>query len=306
MVVPLDQLKSNVTSLHGGAGVDWLHRLPDIIAECEREWAITASQPFPNLSYNYAAPALGRGGANLVLKIGRPSPAFRAETEALRWFDGRGSVRLLAYDADLGAMLLERLSPGEPLSRLSCDQQATSAAAQVMQQLWRPAPPLSGFPTIENWAAGLQRLRQRFEGETGPLPRGLVERAETLFAELIASMDAPVLLHGDLHHDNILSAERQSWLAIDPQGVIGEPAYEVGALLRNVAPQFLAGARLSSLLRRRIAQFADELGFDRERLRNWGLAQAVLSAWWCIEDHGEGWEWPVACAEALAAAMDLT
>jgi streptomycin 6-kinase len=149
--------------------------------------------------------------------------------------------------------------------------------------------------------AGLQRLRAEFGGGGGPFPARLVEQAETLFAELLASAAEPVLLHGDLHHQNILAAEREPWLAIDPKGLIGEPAYEVGALLRN---QLHMPADTSGLLARRVDQFAGELGLDRQRLLGWGLAQAVLSAWWDYEDHGHGWEKPLACAEVLAELME--
>jgi len=112
-------------------------------------------------------------------------------------------------------------------------------------------------------------------------------------------MREPVLLHGDLHHDNILAAERQPWLAIDPKGLVGEPEYEVGALLRNPMPGLLAIPHPERVLARRLDILAESLGFDRDRLRAWGLAQAVLAAWWSIEDHGQGWETWIACAALL-------
>jgi streptomycin 6-kinase len=126
-----------------------------------------------------------------------------------------------------------------------------------------------------------------------------VEEAERLFTELLGSMSEQVLLHGDLHHYNILAAERQPWLAIDPKGVVGEPAYEVGALMRNQLPQPLAGAEASRFIARRLDQLAEELGLDRARLHGWTLAQAVLSAWWSVEDHGYGGESAIALAQLL-------
>ena len=113
-------------------------------------------------------------------------------------------------------------------------------------------------------------------------------------------MAEPMLLHGDLHHDNILSAERQPWLAIDPKGIVGEPAYEVGALLRNPWSVLLDMPQPGRILARRVDQLAEELGFDRARIVGWGIAQAVLSAWWCLEDHYPGWEFSIGCAELLA------
>ena len=145
-------------------------------------------------------------------------------------------------------------------------------------------------------------MRERYGGGTGPLPEALVDRAERLFAELLASMSGLVVLHGDLHHFNILAAERQPWLAIDPKGVVGEPEYEVGAFLRNPTPDLLSNPHAGWILSRRLDQFSEELSFDRERLRNWGMAQAVLSAWWSIEDHGYGGEEAIAFAELLAGA----
>jgi streptomycin 6-kinase len=93
-------------------------------------------------------------------------------------------------------------------------------------------------------------------------------------------------LHGDLHHYNILASERAPWLAIDPQGVIGEPAYETGALLRNPLPQVYEWPDFAERTARRVDVMAERLGVDRQRISGWGLAQAVLSAWWTMEDQG--------------------
>jgi len=291
-----------IVELYGARGLEWLDRLPSIIADCAQRWSLTVGAPFEPLSYNYVAPAVRPDGLDVVLKIGVPNPELLTEIEALRLFDGQGIVQLLEADCDQGLLLLERFKPGVPLSSLDDDEQATSIAVQVMRRLWKPAPlPEHPFPTAARWAAGLGRLRERFDGGTGPLPGRLVEAAETLFTELISSMAEPMLLHGDLHHQNILAAERQPWLALDPKGLVGEPAYEVGALLRNPMPQLLAEPRPGRILARRLDQLAEELGFDRARLLGWGVAQAVLSAWWSLEDHGHGWEPGIACAEILAA-----
>jgi len=289
-----------ILEVFGEGGAEWLRRLPDLIAQFERIWSIRAGPPFPNLSYNYVAPGIRGDGAQVVLKLGVPNPELTTEIEALRFFEGAGAVLLMEADAAQGALLLERLTPGRPLSALDDDEQATCVAVDVMRQLWRPAPRAHGFRTVEQWAAGLGRLRTRFGGGCGPLPASLVEQAEGLFADLLPSMGEVVVLHGDLHHDNILSAERQPWLALDPKGVVGEREYEVGALLRNPLPRLLEETKPGRVLARRIRQLADELGFERERLRAWGLAQAVLSAWWSIEDHGGGWEPAIACAQWLA------
>ena len=295
-----DNFARTMVEVYGEAGTEWLHRLPDLIASLERQWSLTVMPPFTPLSYNYVAPAVRDDGLDVVLKVGFPSREFFSEMEALRLYDGHGIVQLLEADNQQGAMLLEYLKPGTPLSSLTDDEEATSIAAWVMRQLWRPAPAQHNFPTVAKWASGLGKLREQFGGTTGPLPTALVEEAESLFSELIGSMTEQSLLHGDLHHDNIVRAERQPWLALDPKGLVGEPAYEVGALLHNQLPEPFTASNGRPILARRLDQLAEELGLDRERLRAWGVAQAVLSAWWSIEDHGYGWEPAIACAQILS------
>ena len=291
-----------MVDLNADEGVAWLDRLPALIAACERRWGLTVGAPFVPLSYNYVAPAVRLDGSAVVLKLGFPDDALIAEMEALRLYDGHGIARLLESDPDGGALLLERLTPGTPLARLRDDERMTSIAAQVMRELWRPVPAGHGFRPLAEWVDGIERLREEFDGGTGPFPRALVEQAETLFAELLASMTEPVLLHGDLHHENILQAERRPWLAIDPKGLVGEPAYDVGPLLYNQLPEPFEAATTGRMLSRRMDQLAEELGLDRQRVQSWAFAQTVLSAWWSYEDHGHGWEPTIALAEVMRDA----
>ncbi|HEX8118622.1 MAG TPA: aminoglycoside phosphotransferase family protein, partial [Pyrinomonadaceae bacterium] len=129
-------------ALHGEAGRLWLDGLPGLIEKCARRWSLKVGPPFPSLSYNYAAPAEGRRGERLVLKVGVLVAELLSEIEALRLFDGRGAVRLFDADGGWGALLLERLEPGTQLLAL-CEEDdgaATGAAAGVMKRLWRPVP----------------------------------------------------------------------------------------------------------------------------------------------------------------------
>jgi streptomycin 6-kinase len=288
---------------YGERGVVWLENLPNLIADCEKRWSLAVQPPFPDLSYNYAAPAVRADGMECVLKIGVVNPELLCEIEALRLYDGHGIVRLLAADPEQGILLLERLRPGTPLVTVADDEVATAVAAQVMRQLWRPVPPDHPFPTVANWARGMERLRREFDGGTGPFPTKLVETAESLFADLLPSQAEPVLLHGDLHHWNILRATRAPWLALDPKGVVGEPAYEIGAWLRNPIDRLTHWPDLKRIQARRIDQFAEVLSSDRQRLVGWGIAQAVLSAWWSYEDHGHGWDGAIVCAESLLGLL---
>jgi streptomycin 6-kinase len=156
---------------------------------------------------------------------------------------------------------------------------AVPAAADVMRSLWRPPPERHRFRSAGHWG----RL----------LAPG--SRAAGLYAELCDSMAEPVVLHGDLHHENILRSG-DGWVAIDPKGVIGEPAYETGALLRNPRPSLLDLPDPGRVLRRRADQLAELLELDVARVHGWAYAQAMLSAAWHVDD-GEDPSFSLAVAE---------
>jgi len=298
-VIP-DNFRRDMIVMHGEEAIAWLDRLPAILANCERRRGLTIGPPFA-LTFNYVAPAVRADGTQVVLKVCSLTDEFPQQPEALRLVDGHGMVRLLECDPAEEIMVLERLVPGTFLRNVEDDEVSTSIAASIMRKIWRPVPEKHPFKTVQDWGKGFDRLRQYYGGGTGPFPKALLEEAETLYRELSASMSQPVLLHGDLHHENILAAEREPWLAIDPKGLVGEPAYETGAWLRNPMPQLLDMPQPGRILARRINQLAEELGFDRARLRDWGLAQAMLSAWWSMEDSGELSIFSITCAELLAA-----
>ena len=274
----------------GKEGANWLQRLPSILNEIANRWEISLQNPFDDMAYNFVAPVILKDGSEVVLKVGVPNPELYYEMDALRLFNGRGAVRLLQADLELGALLLERLKPGESLLHLENDEEATKIAGMVMRQLWATGVDENIFPSVEYWAGGFQRLRPDGSGSHVLFPQHWLDHAQGLFRDLLASMEEAGLLHGDLHHWNILSAGRQPWLAIDPKGVFGEPAYEVGAWLRNPFPAILAEPFPHRIISRRVDQLSEQLGFDRERLLAWGLAQAVLAAWWSYTDAQEDWE----------------
>jgi streptomycin 6-kinase len=157
---------------------------------------------------------------------------------------------------------------------------------------------LHHFIRLSDWFDGLKNLRPTFNGGTGPFPEKLVERVEGSVKDFLAEHHKPVLMHGDLHHFNILSSER-GWLIIDPKGVIGPAGYEVGPLLINPWGDLLSGIDYRRITKRRIDILHERLGFERERIREWGLAHAILSAWWGIEEN-TGWDYALAFAQMIA------
>jgi streptomycin 6-kinase len=272
-----------------------------LIEEASLRWHLTEVQAVPMLSYNFVAFAKC-GNEDVVLKIGVPREELTSEMAALRLFHGEGACRLIDADAERGFLLLERLHPGEMLATMREDEKATHIAAQVMGQIWRPLEsaslPAQSFLQLSDWFDGLNGLRSMFDGGTGPLNPTLVDRVERSVRDFLAENHKPVLMHGDFHHYNILSSER-GWLVIDPKGVTGPACYEVGPLLINPWTELIESKDQREMTRRRIDILHERLGFERERIREWGLAHAVLSAWWGIEDH-TGWEYALAFAEMIA------
>jgi streptomycin 6-kinase len=283
----------------GEEGATWLKRIPDLVRRAEHKWSISAGRPF-ELSYNYVAPAKMRDGTPVVLKIGFPGDKeFQSEINSLLVFNGNGLVRLLEYERDYSTMLLERIEPGSSLEDIQDDAEATRVLASVARMIHRPLTEIHNFPSVAEWFKGFRRLRDAFDGTTGPLPSRIVEEAEELYEELIATMTRPGLIHGDLHHGNVLCGTRELWIAIDPKGVVAEPAFETAAMLRNPYSRVEQSTNLYQLLDGRINILSGELEIEPERIRKWGFAQTVLSAIWHIEDHGMGWEFPMAVAAVL-------
>src|SRR5581483_10894258 len=204
-----EDFKQRMIVCHGQEkALDWLVRLPAILADCAQRWQLTLFPPFGNLSFHYVAPAVRADGTAVVVKASSPTGEVAKEAEATRLFAGRGLADLLEVDFAQEVILLERLLPGTLLARLvpEEDERATSILTSVMRRLWQPAPVRHTFPTVEDLFKGFKQLRACFDGGCGPFPRRLLEEAETLVTELLATAGPPILLHGDLHHENILLA----------------------------------------------------------------------------------------------------
>jgi streptomycin 6-kinase len=185
------------------------------------------------------------------------------EAEALHFWDGRGAVRLLAHDPAHRALLLERCRPGTPLGTRYGDEEL-AIAAKLMERLWCPPSGDLAWRRLDDVAERWRReLPQRY---SGPL---LDEALDTL-ATLLPTREELVLCHQDLHGGNILRAEREPWLAIDPKPIVAERAYDTVAIVRDARPT-------RDELRRRLDALSELLGLDRERMRLWGLVKTL--AW---------------------------
>lgn len=270
----------------------WLRALPGLLVRLADRWSLTLDRPFPEIAINYVAPATGADGTRCVLKVSRHVDETRNEIAALRLWDGHGAARLLEAKPDDGALLIERLDPGTMLVEVaeSDDAAGTVIAAGMLRQLWRPVPEAHGLRPLESWCDAYDRNREALSRGDGGFPAALFQRADAMRRDLLASVTMPTVLHGDLHHFNVLRAQRAPWLAIDPKGLVGDRCFDVCQFFRNprrVPPE---------VNRRRLDRFCAELGLDRARTKAWCFVHAVLDACWDFED-GNAWQRAIAYAK---------
>jgi len=243
-----------------------------------RAWRLAVEDVFE--TETSAIASVTRQGQPLLLKVVKQQGDEWHSGKVLQAFAGMGVARL--YEETDGAVLIERLRPGNSLVSLVLngdDEEATTILATVMQKMAGAEIPKSCV-TAQDWAKGFDRYLASCDDQ---ISSQLVKSGQRVYTDLCGSQLQVRLLHGDLHHYNVLYDADRGWLAIDPKGVVGELEYEVGAALRNPVerPDLFASA---STVKRRLKQFSSILTLDVERALAWGFAQAVLSAVWQVED----------------------
>lgn len=275
-------------------GASWLKSLPRLAEECAERWSLRLGEPFLEGNISLALPVTCSDGEPAVLKLNFPEEESAREADALEHWRGEGAVRLLEFDRDRNALLLERADPGTPLWDVADDEDATLIAASVLRRLWRHPPP-DGHPfrllaaEAGEWTA---QIRSDWETLGRPFEESIVDSAAESARELAGSQAEVVVCHQDLQGSNVLRAQREPWLAIDPKPIVGEPAFDVASLIRD-----RRWAISGTVIRKRLDLLAVDLDLDRERMRGWGLVHALH--WGIGPDKVE----PdmVECARLLAA-----
>ena len=258
----------------GDVGAQWLAHLPQHVAALEEEWGCQVGPGFDHGgAVSWVAPVELGDGSEAVLKIGLPQEQARFEAQALRCLDGRGAVRLLQASDDGFSLLLERCLPGTDLWSLSIEE-GNAVACRMLSRMWResdpgaPFMPLSDF--VAHWWDDLPRLTAGAEYEAE-----VVAEAVARGRELAAGQPRSVLLHGDFHPGNVLAAQREPWLFIDPKPLIGEPAYDLAQWLYNRARFVIQSDDAVAVLRQQIDRFAAELGLSPARIAGWAFVKAL-------------------------------
>jgi len=255
----------------------WVERLPRLVAECVEQWSLRLGPMYPAANIAYVAEATLSDGSPAVLKIDFPDVFDACEAEALLPWDGRGAVRLLAHDPERRALLIERCVPGTELWELGEDE-ASEHIVSVLSRLWRPAPLEHEFGLLaEEAARWAEELPVDWEAHGRPFERELLDAAVGALLEYGPAQGEQVVLHQDLHGGNVLEAQREPWLAIDPKPLVGEREFDTCAVLRDRRSRLRRDPAPLRRVRRRLDRFSAELGLDRERMRGWAVAHTL--AW---------------------------
>jgi len=218
-----------------------------------------------------------------VLKIGLPlkDVEIYGEVAYLKALDGQGAARILEFDRDREAALLERISPGANLKSVCKKDQSEAIAItiRVLKRILKPVPEcVTEFISLDKWFDGLKRaIGTKF-------PQDYATRALTFYEQLSSDVKNIFLLHGDLHHDNILSATREPFLVIDPKGMIGHVGYDIGVFLNNHHDWLEWNTRLEVKLDQAVSDFADAFDLEESVIRKWAFCQMVLSWWWTFDE----------------------
>ena len=271
----LNKFSTNVVSIYGKDGQEWLKSLPETVNNIARIYHLTDLVPFTNLSYNYVLCGF-QGKQAIVLKLSLDSAGLLNEAAALKAFASYGAARVFVQDT--GMLIIERAMPGISLKSYFPDQEqmAIAIASKAMLKLQRASiPSLINFPHVKNWLAILD--------QDWNIPDHYLYKARILRDELLTTATKEALLHGDLHHDNIL-LHGDDWLIIDPKGVIGEPEYEVAAFIRNPITELLSTKDVENIISNRIVAFSTTLAMSQQRILDWCFVQAVLAWIWALED----------------------
>jgi len=275
-------------------GREWIASMPQLLDDVCNEWGLELGEERPTHGYNSFVVSVRRGSEACALKVTWPQDRTLSETRALEAWAGRGAVMLLKANPHRGVVLLERLDAARTLVGLELPE-AAAIAGGLLRRL--AIPPPSDIPRLSDLASEIYESIAEHQRQLGnPVPRGQAERAQDL-ARSLGATTGDRLIHADLHYGNVLAAEREPWLAIDPKPVIGDPGYDAYQLVVH-------GVHDAPHLRARIARVAGDLGLDVDRLRAWTLARSVEWALWAGRNDPTT-DYAVECADLARLAAEI-
>ncbi len=264
-----------IKSIYGEDGERWLKALPERLNHLAKRYGLSALSAVDNLSYNYVAKAI-RGEQAVVLKLGLNERAIENEVRCLQAFPQGSVAEVLEYEPSM--ILMRCLQPGRTLKTLYTEHEA-EASKQFCELLARLQKNQSLLPAVKHLRELLKSLETPHD-----IPAPVVQKARALGKALLESCPNECLLHGDLHHENIL-LDGRDWKAIDPQGFIGDPVFDVCAYVLNPFPILIQHPKAKALIDARICDISKRLSMPLSRIRDWVYVKNVLCWQWSLDDN---------------------
>lgn len=285
---------SNIRDLYGETGEAWLNNLPSLLTQLAEKWNLHFLEVMPDLTYNFVGLVeMIPTGETAILKMGPKRQNIETEVRWLGCFN-EGVPKIYRHDETHHAFLMERLEPGHSLKALvkaGDDDGATRIICHTIRELQTHQQQQAEFTHISELAGSFSVLKNHLDNR-------ILSQAESLFRELTVDCTQDVILHGDLHHDNILSSG-STWKVIDPHGYVGDPVFEVGSMIYNPGDCFPHNRSIPQVVDRRLQILAEELPFDPQRIKAWAFCKTALSIAWTFEDHGTIPEFEVEVLSAI-------
>lgn len=268
-----EELAASQAKWNGEAGRAFVAALPGRAAEFLERWGLRVTGPSMHGVASLVLP-VDRDGLPAVLKLQLLDAETEGEPVALRAWAGEGAVRLLEHDSATGTMLLERADEARHLSTLGDRREAVRILADLLARLVAvPAPP--GLRSLGDIAARMLAATPAASDRLGAADAALLRDCAAAVREVLAE-PGERLLHWDLHYDNVLAADREPWLAIDPKPLAGDPGFDLFPALTNLWDPDPAETRW------RFDLLTERLGLDRARARAWTLGRVLQNGLWDV------------------------
>jgi len=274
--------QQNILTLYGERGKKWLNELPSILATSIEKYGLSQLEPVSNMSFNFVA----RGYLSnkpIIVKLGLNSHALLMEAQCLKAFKDHGCPDVIVNTDNL--IIMDCAEPGTTLKKYFPfqDNEATSIVCHVVKNLHAAHIPAN------HCFCHVHELLTALDKEID-IPNVILKKARELRDKLLDSTTKEVLLHGDLHHDNLLKRGSE-WIAIDPKGFIGDPVFELAAFLCNPIPELLQERNPKEILIERIKSCATHFNLTEQRIYDWLYVKSVLCWAWSLEDKLEPTYW---------------
>ena len=293
--------RSDVRRMLGAAGDAYMAAAPAQVEACCARWGLTFEGTAPGGYPTNLTLFVRRGEERAVLKLGSGDPEQLTEIEALELFAGRHAVRFMAADRSIPALLIERVEPGTELKALGDNREESRIAAALMAALPAGVPATHGLPSVADWLG--RALAGYREDPRDARLAPFIDRAAHLFDALTARSSGERLLHGDLHHENVLFDEAWGWLAIDPKGVIGPVEFECGRFIHNFMEGYDEG-QLRACIAERADCIGETLGIAPEWVLEAGLIDATMGTCWALASHFGNIDRAVTKIRVMASLLD--